>query len=195
MKRMIGLAALLLINLGLMAQSGTTNGGQPKYSQQAAPQIATDGPGMLADRIYYGGNIGFSFGTVTSVRINPLVGYKLTPRLSVGLTGMYEYIGYETYFGRQHFHNFGGSLFSRFQIVPQAYAHAEYNYMSYEYMNSSGEKYRQGVPFVFLGAGFKTQVGANFFTYAQILFDVLQHPDSPYDAWTPFYSVGFGVGF
>jgi len=29
----------------------------------------------------------------------------------------------------------------------------------------------------------------------QVLFDVLQNSNSPYNRWEPFYSVGFGVGF
>jgi hypothetical protein len=158
-------------------------------------QNSVDRPSQLTERVFFGGNVGFNFGSVTSVRFNPLVGYKLTRSLSMGLTGMYEYNSYETYLGREHFNNFGGSLFSRFQVIPQAYAHAEFNYMSYQYINSRGVKNREGVPLVLIGGGFVTEIGPNIFSYAQILFDVLQDAKSPYDPWTPFYSVGFGVGF
>jgi hypothetical protein len=31
--------------------------------------------------------------------------------------------------------------------------------------------------------------------FVQVLFDVLQNNDSPYDDWEPFFSIGIGVGF
>jgi hypothetical protein len=36
---------------------------------------------------------------------------------------------------------------------------------------------------------------ANTWAYVEVLFDVLQDNNSPYDDWEPFVSVGVGVGF
>lgn len=146
-------------------------------------------------KIFYGGSFGLSFGSVTSIRINPLVGYKITPKLSAGVTGLYEFNSYDSYYGRQNYNNYGGSVFTRFRFIPQAYAHAEFNFISYEFSGFNNSKYRQGVPFILLGGGFAQRIGGNTFAYAQILFDVLQDRNSPYGAWEPFYSVGVSVGF
>lgn len=152
-------------------------------------------PQFNGSRVFYGGSLGFSFGNVTSVRVNPLVGYRLTPKLSAGITALYEYTGYNTYYGKQNYNNFGGSVFTRYRFIPQIYAHAEFNYTNYEWSDALNERYREGVPFLLLGGGFAQRVGANTYAYGQILFDVLQHENSPYTEWTPFYSVGVSVGF
>lgn len=152
-------------------------------------------PQFNGSRVFYGGSLGFSFGNVTSVRVNPLVGYRLTPKLSAGVTALYEYTGYNTYYGKQNYNNFGGSVFTRYRFIPQIYAHAEFNYTNYEWSDALNERYREGVPFLLLGGGFAQRVGANTYAYGQILFDVLQHENSPYTEWTPFYSVGVSVGF
>lgn len=124
-----------------------------------------------------------------------MVGYSITPKLSAGITGLYEYNSYDTYYGRKNYTNYGGSVFSRFRIIPQLYAHAEFSYINYEFNGLNNISYRQGVPFLFLGGGYAQRIGGNTYAYAQILFDVLQDSNSPYEDWTPFYSVGVSIGF
>lgn len=166
----------------------------------SAPQAQTEKPkkesSFKLSKVIIGGSLGFSFGSVTTVRINPLLGYKLTPKLSAGLTGLYEYSSYNyNNYGRQNYSNYGGSLYSRFRFIPAAYVHAEFSYINYEFSGFNNEKYRQGVPFIFLGGGFTKRLSRNTYAYGQILFDVLQDSNSPYSQWNPFYSVGVSVGF
>jgi hypothetical protein len=45
------------------------------------------------ERTFFGGNFGLSFGNiVTSVSVDPLIGYMITPSLSAGVQGSYTYI-------------------------------------------------------------------------------------------------------
>ena len=37
------------------------------------------------DRIFVGGNLGLTFGTITNIEIAPLIGYMLTPSWSAGV--------------------------------------------------------------------------------------------------------------
>lgn len=173
---------------------------QPKNQHQVQPKNQTEKPkknsSFKMSKVIVGGSLGFSFGTVASVRVNPLLGYKLTPKLTTGITGLYEYNSYDNYgYGRQNYTNYGGSIFSRFRFIPVAYLHAEFSYINYEFSRYNNEKYREGVPFVFLGGGFAQRIGRNTYAYGQILFDVLQDSNSPYSDWAPFYSVGVSVGF
>ncbi len=167
---------------------------------QVQPKNKTEKPKQKSsfklNKVIFGGSLGFTFGSVTSIRVNPLLGYKLTPKLTAGVTGLYEYNSYDyNGYGRQNYSNYGGSLFSRFRFIPAAYLHAEFSYTNYEFSGFNNEKYRQGVPFIFLGGGFAQRVGRNTYAYGQILFDVLQDSNSPYSDWAPFYSVGVSVGF
>lgn len=201
-KFLLSIIVLTMLN-GLVAQNTTdTIQTNPKYTPQEQPeqeqakQEKQKGQSSFKmSKVFFGGSLGFSFGSVTSIRVNPLVGYSLTPKLSAGITGLYEYNSYDLYGSRQNFSNYGGSVFGRFRIIPQLYAHAEFSYINYEFVKINNETYRQGVPFLFLGGGYAQKIGRNTYAYAQVLFDVLQDSNSPYADWAPFYSVGVSVGF
>lgn len=200
MKRSLLILTVILINLALFAQEKEEDNRSdfarytPKQESNTDKMKQQDAQ-YGGSRIFYGGSLGLSFGSYTTVRVNPLVGYRLTPKFSAGITALYEYSAYTTSYGKQNYNNFGGSLFGRFRFIPQLYAHAEFNYTNYEYSNRYNEKYRLGVPFVLLGGGFSQRVAGNTYAYGQILFDVLMDENSPYADWTPFYSVGVSVGF
>ncbi len=162
--------------------------------QVSGEKEAADAP--RESKIYYGGYLGLMFGSYTAISIEPLIAYKITPRISAGAILTYEYIGDNT---NQASHytasNYGASVFSRFRVIPQIYLHAEFSEMNYKTSGSSGYIVRHMVPFLFLGGGFSQQISQNTWMNAQLLFDVLQNENSPYARGTPFYSVGFGVGF
>lgn len=147
------------------------------------------------DKIYYGGNIGLSFGSYTMIAVRPLLGYKFTPKLSGGIKLSYEYVKDTRYSSSYKTSNYGGSLFSRYRIIPPLYLHAEYASINYQLHNLNGESNREWVPFLLMGAGYSQKVGSNSWLNFQILFDVLQSDKSPYKSSEPFYSVGIGVGF
>ncbi len=153
----------------------------------------------ITDKFYFGGNLGLTFGTYTSISIWPMVGYKITPKLSAGLQPGFDYVKYNYGGNTEESSNYGIKIFSRYRIIPQFYFHAEYDYINYEIYTWSNQndylKSRENVPFLFLGGGLSQQLGENSWMYVQILFDVIQDGNSPYAAGEPFYSIGFGVGF
>ncbi len=151
--------------------------------------------GAWKQKIYFGGYVNFSLGTYTSMGIEPMVGYKIIPRLSLGLKIRYDYIQDNRYAQTYSYSNYGGSLFARLSVIKQLYLHAEY--AAYNYQNYSGtdSEDRFWVPFLFLGAGFRQPIGGRASLNAQVLFDVLNNANSPYRQWEPFYSVGVSVGF
>ncbi len=75
-------------------------------------------PPSFRDRLFFGGNFGFSFGNTTSIIVSPLAGVRITPRLSGGIGARYEYYK-NNYPGSIPFdtHIFGGSVFSRFTVI------------------------------------------------------------------------------
>jgi len=149
----------------------------------------------FSSKIYYGGNVGLSFGTYTMVGIYPLMGYKFTPKFSGGIKLAYEYIQDKRYTTTFTTSNYGASVFMRYRILKPVYLHAEYAGLNYELFNPLGESKREWIPFLLLGAGFSQPIGNNVWINAQILFDVLQNDKSPYNDWEPFYSIGVSAGF
>jgi hypothetical protein len=153
------------------------------------PPAATTTP----SKIYYGGSVTLSFGNATQIGIFPMIGYKVTPKASIGGKLGYEYVNYDDI--DESSHNFGGSVFSRYRFIPQLYAHAEFQLVNYEIFTFSGESSRETVPFLLLGGGYVKPVSPRTSLFAEVLVDVLQDDNSPYDDWEPIFSVGIGVGF
>ncbi len=160
----------------------------------------TTRPQSSESKWYYGGSLGFGFSSnYFSISIQPIVAYKITPKLSLGGKIDYTYWSNSSVDPTFNSSNYGGSIFTRYRIIPQFYLHGEFAYMSYEniysttFGNYTTERY--WVPFLLLGGGFSQMVSPNVWAYAEILFDVLNDPNSPYDEWDPFISIGVGVGF
>lgn len=195
MKRLIPLFILFFfvgtMPLCLSAQEADTSATEQTQLEPVKPvKVKPEG----GRKLYFGGNVGASFGSYTMIGIYPIVGYNITPKLSAGLKFTYEYIADKRYAETYNTSNYGASLFARFRIIPQLYVHAEYAQMSYDLYNAQGESNRTSVPFVFVGAGYRQSLGGAVWLNAQVLFDVLQDSNSPYSNWEPFFSLGFGVG-
>ena len=63
--------------------------------------------------IFYGGYINLSFGNYSVIGIEPMVGYKLTPKLSTGVKARYNYIRDERSATSHTTSTYGGSIFGR----------------------------------------------------------------------------------
>jgi hypothetical protein len=146
-------------------------------------------------KLYYGGYVNASFGNYTVLGAAPLVGYKLTPKFSVGGQITYEYVKDKRYSTDYETSSYGFSAFSRLRLFPQLNAHVEFAQMNYELYNSIGKSDREWVPFLFVGGGYSQPISKRTWFTAQVLFDVINDEDSPYKDWEPYFSVGFGVGF
>ncbi len=154
----------------------------------AAPAAASSGE---ANKIYYGGTVTFSFGTTTRIGFFPMIGYKVSPKLSAGAEIGYEYVSYNF---NEFTSNYGGSLFGRYRVGRALYAHAEYQAMNYEIFTGTSSN-REWVPALLLGGGMVKPLGGRSAAYVEVLFDVLQDKNSPYTDWTPVVNVGVSVGF
>jgi len=151
-------------------------------------------PAIDKSNWYYGGYLNLSIGSYTVIGATPLVGYKFTPKFSVGGQLSYEYVADKRYNNDYKTSNYGLSIFSRYRVVPQLYVHAEFSEMNYKLYNLGGSN-REWVPFLWLGGGCSQPITQNTWLNAQVLFDVINDENSPFNKWDPYYSVGFGVGF
>jgi len=189
----ISLLGLFAIN-AFAQEADTTVAPPPQPAPQAQPQPAKKSQ-PAASKVYYGGTVGFSFGDYFRISVTPWVGYKLTPKFSIGGKIGYEYIEDKRYEQKLTSHNYGGSVFTRYQLHPRIYAHGEFAYISYKYQTANFESQREWVPFVLLGGGLIQPLGGRSALIIEVLVDVLQDDNSPYDDWNPFVSIGVGVGF
>ncbi|NOR74910.1 MAG: hypothetical protein GQ525_07105 [Draconibacterium sp.] len=153
-------------------------------------------PELDKSRIYYGGYVTMNFSSNYSViGAQPMLAYKLTPKLSIGTQLSYEYVNDKRYQIDQSGSNYGISVFSRYRVMPRLYAHTEFSLMSYKWFYSDGSDDRKMAPMFFVGGGYSQPISKNVYLNAQVLFDVLNHENSPYNDWDPYFSIGIGVGF
>lgn len=191
----------IVITIFLIAFAGSVVLGQQNDSVVSNPYTKqSPQKSAVGQKLYFGGNFMFTFGDYTSIGLWPLVGYKVTPKLSVGIQPGYEYNKYKNYYGSSYeSSNYGARIFTRYRVIPQAYVHVEYANINYKLQfwqpNGDIEEERTWVPFLFLGAGLSQHVGGSTYGYVQVLYDVLQDENSPYASGELFWSVGIIAGF
>jgi len=161
----------------------------------------------FGSRIFTGGNLGLQFGNVTLVDISPIIGYRLTEDVDIGISLTYKYYNYKDYYyyvpNKQYFdfktNIFGGGLFGRYYITEYIFAHAEIEYLDFTvdrytaYNNGLViNKENLGITSVFIGGGYKQEMGSNSFFTMMLLYNLNETSDSPYS--NPVIRFGFGIG-
>jgi hypothetical protein len=161
-------------------------------------QINTDDnrqKGNFTSRLFFGGGCGLQFGSVTLIELSPLVGYKVTPKFSLGVSPTYKYYKYNDYYGPSNdlsTNVWGGSIFARYSIFQNVFAHVEYETLYYNTKVSGNPEYMQQYNSFFVGGGYNQQIGQNSAMYFLLLWNLNDTPDSPYI--NPVIRIGFSVG-
>ena len=99
----------------------------PAAKKNARPAISNYFVGAVgltkSGKIFFGGNLGLFFGTVTDIEISPLVGYKIYKGLSAG--GGFTYIYYrERYADNAVFetNQYGWRVFAMYDIFKKEFS-------------------------------------------------------------------------
>jgi len=137
----------------------------------------------LKDRLFFGGDLGLSVGTVTYIRLAPVIGYRINPDFSIGGGPSYQYYkdnryaGYETSI-------YGGSVFGRYFVLENIFLQSEFEVLNLEELNynplSDFTRDRVTIPVWFVGAGFsqRSPNGSGFFL--GVFYDLIGDINSPY---------------
>lgn len=157
------LASTILLTSFLFIQTGIT-----AFSQR----LAGDTP-PLRERLFFGGEFGLQFGTITNIEIAPVVGLWVLPRLAVAAGPEY------TYYATKHIGStsiYGGRFYTQFvlvqdlnNIIPAGihlglFLHAEDEFQSLEsetpfWVNNSVDTERFNVNTFLVGGGISQQMG------------------------------------
>jgi hypothetical protein len=143
------------------------------------------------DKMFVGGGFGLSFGDVTFVQLMPIVGYRITPKLSGGVRFMYQYtsrkLSYLTPPERISSHDFGLGPFARMMLFGPVFAQIEYEYLNYQYYTAPGEKIRSGFDSFMAGGGIIQPIGGKAAFFLTALYNFSYNSSStagpqPYDS-------------
>lgn len=166
-------------------------------AQDNAASSTRKDPRPLRDRLWFGGGLGLNFGTATAIQIDPLVGYFVDQKnkLSVGLGASYWYYRDNRFIPAIDQDGYGYRVFTRYRPIQQFYAHAEFFHLNTElYSFVDRNTVRLWVPHLLLGGGYVQPLAGRSSVFVQVLFDVLQDPNSVYRG-LPVFSGGVGIGF
>jgi hypothetical protein len=83
--------SILIINLLVFMSFSTISGQKAKEEQLPFDQNEKDQAPPFKERLFFGGNFGLMFGTITDIQISPVVGYWLLPRVAVAAGPDYRY--------------------------------------------------------------------------------------------------------
>lgn len=149
------------------------------------------------DRMFFGGGLGFGFGDVDFVSVEPLVGFRLHPKVSVGTSFLYRYVSDSRFPDDIHTNDYGARAFVQFFPVPNFFGQVEYEYLDYEYVLPTLDTARTSAGSVFVGGGVSQPLGHNAAFFASTLYNLSyddEDPTSPYDSpWV--VRAGVSVGF
>ncbi len=146
-------------------------------------------------KLFFGGGFGLQFGSVTLVEISPLVGYSVTPKFGIGVSPTYKFYKINDYYGPANdmtTNVFGGSIFARYSIFTNVFAHVEVETLYYNTQVTGYETARQQFNSFFVGGGYNQRLGSNSAMYFLLLWNLNDTPDSPYI--NPVIRIGFSVG-
>ncbi len=162
--------------------------------QHPADTNKTKGPTPFwsKDKIYTGGGLGLSFGTITFINLSPIIGYKITPKYSAGIGITYIYIKDNRNTSPYSLNIFGGSVFTRYLITQFFFAHAEY-----EVLEGNWDPYYSSNRFlmenVWVGGGLRQHSG-NSSVNIMALWNLTETPYSRAFFGNPQLRIGIGIG-
>jgi hypothetical protein len=133
------------------------------------------------DRIFTGGNLGFNiFQNYLFLDVAPIIGYRITEKLGAGIGLRYSLI--KDLNSKTSWSNYGGSVFARYKVIPQIFLHTEYEILqSYNYDIYSPNYGDRALAYMwFVGAGYSTGNNGGLNFSLMLLYDLIDHVNSPY---------------
>ena len=180
------------------------------YSQdKTSKKLKKDKSEIEEPYLFTGGSLWMGFGSYTFVDVNIVFGSQLTERLSLGLSGKYQYFNDKRSIqGNFETSVYGGSIFSQIAVIKDfrnllkvkghsgIIAHIEYEFLNtkynYIYFNvKDSNKDRYWLHNILLGGGYFQQMNKKAKSYIVLLWNVNQTPDNPYTY--PQIRIGFTV--
>lgn len=140
------------------------------HSLVSSGQITKSEAPPFRERLFFGGNFGLQFGSLTDIEISPVVGYWVLPRIAVAVGPDYRY--YSFYKNRTHI--YGGKGYMELtllrninSVIPigantDIIAHIEDQYLSLEsefFKDPPHDSKRFYVNTVLAGGGLSQQIG------------------------------------
>jgi hypothetical protein len=135
----------------------------------------------LSDKVFFGGTFGLQFGTVTSVNISPVVGYRIIPQVECGFGASFDY--YRNSFYDYQFTYYGANAFVRYFPVKNFFIQGSAEMLNVEPVSSiaglGGS--RVWIPGLLAGGGYRQMLGQKFGSQITFLYNFTMTENTPYE--------------
>lgn len=81
--------------------------------ETGSAQRSREAPPPLSQRLFFGGNLGLQFGTITDIQVAPVIGVWLLPRLAVAVGPDYRFYKYQN----DRTTIYGGKSYMQFVVI------------------------------------------------------------------------------
>jgi hypothetical protein len=138
------------------------------------------------DRVVFGGDFGLSFGTITFIRVAPMLGYRVSDRFIIGGGPSYQYFSDNRFVPKFTSSIYGMSAFGQFVAFNNIFLQAQPEVLNVEdrfpKQSPSGEIFydRVTIPVLFVGGGIGQFNSSGSGVFVSVLYDIIQDPNSPY---------------
>jgi hypothetical protein len=147
--------------------------------------------------MFFGGGVGLGFGDVDYVSLEPLVGWRVHPKVALGVSPMYRWTNDSRYPDSVSTTDYGIRAFAQYYPVPTFFGEVEYEYLDYEYVLPTLDTQRTTASNVFVGGGISRPLGGKAALYASALYNLSYDGNDPARAYdSPWlFQVGVAIGF
>ncbi len=150
---------------------------------------------VLSDKIYFGGNLGLQFGTITQIDLSPLVGYQITDALSAGVGLSYQYYSDSRWSsGNIQTDIYGWKVFSKYFFYEDLFVQVENEMLNletkyFDVLNNYQNQDRFWLNCFMVGGGYRQRIGERSSVMLTVLWNLNQTANTPYS--NPIVRVGF----
>lgn len=147
----------------------------------------------LEHRIVAGGTLGFQFGSIVLIDVNPVLGYRITSMFTGGGGFIYQHFRDRRYSPEYVANIYGGRIFLQHDLFRDLYAYGEYEHLMYEGLDVMGNIRDITSQNLLVGGGYKQWFSHRSYAYIQLLYNLNETIHTPYS--NPVIRTGFMVRF
>ncbi len=166
----------------------------PEEEKEKERSSSDDQEPSLRERVFFGGNFGLQFGRILFFDVSPLVGYRLTDRVQIGVGASYQYFQDRRFTTNYSSSVLGGRVFGRYMISEFVFPHAEIESLSFKFRDNLGIPLsRQWYSALLAGVGTAQPIGNKGLAInALVLYNFSYRPNEPSLYTSPWITrVGF----
>jgi len=152
-------------------------------------------PAVAGDRFYVGGGLGLGFGDVNFVDLSGVLAYNVGRRVTTGIRLTWR--SREDNRDQRDIttNDYGAAVFGRFFVKRPFFLHAEYEYLSYEFIRVDATTTREGFDSFLVGGGAAHPLSKHATLFVTALYNLSYDSSErlqPYDnPWIFRAGVGF----